>query len=157
QKEDRQVPCRLRGCTETWTWGARAQAQAAEGTTEDPAPPKRLCESCEGIMRMLGDQAVSCRVRGCANQWTWTRWSQLEAHRAQSAKGSEARVSAPARMCEQCVTRISELKDEDRPCRVRGCKNKWIFNARAQLEAQLAGGGPEATVPKRMCASCVDR
>src|SRR5215831_6732690 len=44
EKQDKEVPCRLRGCDSTWTWPAKAQLMAASETDEmDPTPPKRLC------------------------------------------------------------------------------------------------------------------
>src|SRR5262249_5899314 len=113
--------------------------------------PKRLCATCEHDLRSLTDQAVPCRVRGCGQSWTWTRWSQLEALRAAR---DGVTPSAPARMCESCAARVGKLFDQELPCRVRGCKNSFTFSARAQLEALLAG---EAAPPKRMCASCLEK
>jgi hypothetical protein len=152
QRSDQDVPCRLRGCTGKWSWSAAAQITAAEGSMEDPTPPKRLCDECEAQLRSLADQPVQCRVRGCTQTWVWTRWNQLEGLRA-AKPGAPAKEGAPARMCERCVGRAAALKDEERPCRVRGCKNTWLFSARAQLEAELAG----ETSPKRMCNACLDK
>jgi hypothetical protein len=150
-RTDREVPCRLRGCTGTWIFTARAQLLAAAETDEiDPAPPKRLCERCETVLHALADRAVSCRIRGCADRWTWTRWSQLEAIHA--GKSSD---EPPPRMCDHCAQKVAEHKDVDIPCRVRGCRNTVTLTARAQLEADLAGRRPENQ--KRMCAPCLER
>ena len=149
EKQDKEVPCRLRGCDGTWVWPAKAQLMAASETDElDPQPPKRLCPRCEGELKSLSDAHVPCRVRGCTGNWLWTRWSQLEAIRA--GKSTEP----PHRMCETCASRVGEFKDVEVPCRVRGCKNTWTFTGRAQLESQLAG---ETGHPKRMCNGCLDK
>jgi hypothetical protein len=149
-KLDREVPCRLRGCDGTWTWSAKAQVLAVGETEEvDPQPPKRLCPRCEEELHGLSDQQVPCRVRGCANAWSWTRWSQLEAIRA-----GKTEAGPPPRMCDRCAGHTADFKDIELPCRVRGCKNTWTWNARGQLEHELSG---EADKPKRMCASCLER
>jgi len=152
EKSDREVTCRLRGCANTWTWSAQAQLAAVEETNDsDPQPPKRLCAQCEADLHTLTDHHLPCRVRGCDRSWVWTRWGQLEALRAGKTVDLE---HAPARMCERCASSLSEFKDQELPCRVRGCKHTWSFTARAQLEAQLAG---ETAPPRRMCASCLER
>src|SRR5262249_7180589 len=51
-KVDREIVCRLRGCSGTWTWTGRAQVQlSSESNDPDPTPPKRLCLSCEHELR----------------------------------------------------------------------------------------------------------
>jgi hypothetical protein len=158
-KTDRAVGCRLRGCEGTWTWTASEQiAAAAQADDPDPPAPKRLCTACEATMRTLSDQPVACRMRGCSGRWTWTRWSQIELLRGRGGGAAHTAaaggIAPPSRLCERCTGRLSAFADKALPCRVHGCKNTFVYSARAQLEAELAG---ETDAPKRMCDSCHDK
>jgi hypothetical protein len=152
ERSDLEAPCRLRGCDGKWLFTARAQAQLAAETGElAPTPPKRLCARCESELKQLSDQPVPCRVRACTRHWTWSRFSQLEARRA-----GRADAAPPSRMCEPCASELKGFADRELPCRVRGCKNTFVYSARAQLEAHKSGADPSQQ-PKRMCASCAEK
>ena len=74
------MPCRVRGCEETWLWPARQQILAGL----DAKPPERMCERCEGIFRGLDNRKLPCKVGrgkegGCTGTFVIGKWAQLEA------------------------------------------------------------------------------
>lgn len=152
-QEDRAVPCRVRGCTNTWLWPARQQLLAGP----DAPPPERMCERCEGVFRGLRNRDVPCKIRGCKRAWIYSKWSQLEAIAA-------GRKDDPARMCDPCAARYAEIADREVPCRIKGCAHTWTWSRGSQLEVELAqppvadGETPPALEPpQRMCADCYKR
>lgn len=143
---DKQAPCRVKGCTNTWTWTGKAQLQAGATAEKEAAPPARMCDRCHDAYEALRDRKQPCKVKGCARTWTWTRWSQLE---ARLEAGGD--VEAPARTCDECQRLLGSLEDREVPCRTEGCEGRWIWRRAMQLEAKLAG---QEESPKRMCPGC---
>lgn len=143
--QDKELPCRLRGCKNTWTWTAKEQMISGGKT---PAP--RLCNDCYKLYRELKDDYIPCRVKGCHNVVMWTKTQQLEHLR--SGKSLDA---PPARMCDDCFKKYQELKDEARPCKIKGCKRTWTLTVYEQLEAiRNTPEGAEPKFPERMCKDC---
>jgi hypothetical protein len=152
---DRHLPCRVKGCTRTWTFTGRAQLQAgivpgAETTIE---PPSRMCDACHEVYESLADQRRPCKVRGCQRGFVVTRWQRLEAMRAAEAQGVET-APFPERMCDECAHLLSTLKDEDVACRTEGCDGTWVYRRSQKLEALLANPDEAPTPPPRMCPGC---
>lgn len=140
-------PCRVKGCKGTWLWTARMQMESTDGK-----PPRRLCDDCFKIYRDLHDRELPCRIKGCSHVVLWTRMQQLE-----HLRSGKSLDNPPSRMCPECMKRFNELKPQEVPCRVQGCRNTWTWNAYDQLEALLAtpeGQKPEP--PKRMCKECMN-
>lgn len=144
---DQERPCRLRGCKNTWTWTAREQQESG-----GKAPAPRLCNECFKIYRDLKDDYVPCRIKGCVNSVQWTKYQQLEHIRA-----GKSLDNPPPRMCEDCFKLFSTLKNEERACKINGCKNTWVLTAYDQLEIiRNTPEGEEPAMPARMCKECFD-
>jgi hypothetical protein len=146
ETQDKAVPCRVRGCDQTWTWPARQQVLAGP----DGKPADRMCERCETTFRGLEDQRLPCKIgRGkpnpCPGTFSYTKWAQLEA----LIKDKEE----PARMCDACAARYGALADQTQPCRIKGCDETWSWTRGAQLEAAVGSPGPMEP-PERMCGGC---
>jgi len=143
--KDVEQPCRMKGCKNTWTWSAREQLEAAG----KPAP-RRLCEECFQTLRTLEDRQLPCRVKGCAHTVLWNRYQQLE-----YLKAGRTLEEPPRRLCDACLARSAKLQEQEKPCRIHGCKNTWTWRVHDQLEALAATPeGQEPTVPNRMCNDC---
>ncbi len=143
--EPQERPCRLRGCKNTWTWTAREQIASG-----GKAPAPRLCDECFNLLKPLKDDYIPCRIKGCTNSVLWTRYQQLEHIRA-----GKSLDNPPRRMCEDCFKKFSELKDEERPCKINGCKGTWTLTAYEQLEViRNTPEGQEPVMPQRMCKDC---
>jgi hypothetical protein len=140
---DREVPCRVRGCTQAWTWSGRAQLQAGATLENEAEPPARMCDGCHEAYEQFVDERRPCKVKGCTRFWIYTRWQQVEA-KAQNH-------GAPERMCDECVRELKTLADQTLPCRTDGCGGNWLWTRAQQLEAKTAG---QTTAPARMCGSC---
>ena len=147
QKEEPQVPCRIKGCKNTWTWTRRMQQESKSGK-----PPYRLCDECFRTMQTLSDRELPCRIKGCDQKVVWTKTQQLE-----WLKSGKSLDKPPARMCPDCLKKFAELKPIEVPCRIKGCKNTWTYNAYEQLEVlKSTPEGQEPKTPQKMCKSCLD-
>jgi hypothetical protein len=155
------VPCKVHGCTHTWTWEREGQLRAwasldgRENVTELPQPPRRMCNSCFEFVRHHGDRDVPCGRPGCEKTWTYKTGAQLQDFLA-------GRTQDPIRLCDDCsrsqftissahgveVPEGSELM----PCQVSGCSGSWVYMPGMQLSA----ADPDATEPQadRMCDDC---
>lgn len=141
--EDQEVPCRMKGCTHTWTWFKRDQLMSGDGKA-----PRRLCHECFQALKAIEDQTIPCRMKGCEGTWHWNRFQQLEHQLA-----GKSLDKPPKRMCQQCYDRFRDLADREEPCRVKECTRTWTYRAYDQLE-HICEHGPEAPAPERMCAEC---
>jgi len=127
---DAEIPCRVDGCTHTWTW--TRDAQVKHRTWLRHQPPGGAPEGSRGGKRRRG--------RGNRNN---------------SGRGG---IDGPApRMCESCRQRLNALVDRETSCKVHGCTRTAIIDRESQLRAwALAGDQPlsELALPKRMCDVC---
>ena len=143
--EDQDIPCQLQECENTWTWTAREQMSADSET-----PPERYCRHCENQLKKLQDRSAPCRVQGCDETWTWSALDQLRA-----ARRGDSRKGPPRRPCEKCRKILETLQDKPVPCRVKGCKRTWVFDAEAQHQHNIMHG-PDSPPPRRMCSECYE-
>ncbi len=121
--DERQVPCKVDGCVNTWTWTAQEQMQAF-----GQPPPKRMCGEHRAKFTTLEDREVPCANPGCERTWTWPKKAQ--ANQLQRS-GSD---TPPRKTCPQCTTEERELTDTPAPCRVEGCTRTWLWTRDAQLK-----------------------
>ena len=168
--DDRQVPCKVDGCHETWTWSAAEQIQ-----NWGQSPPKRMCPKHMATMSELTDAQVPCANPGCDKTWTWPKSAQLAHMRGQSQKTGNA--TPPRKVCDDCRKAERELADAEVQCRVDGCSRTWTWSRDAQLkhrtwmrrQAGEDGGGSDDKrkrrrkrkrklsvdePPRRMCEVC---
>lgn len=175
---DAQIPCRVDGCSETWTWsrdaqikhrawlrhakplpdagpgqgerrGKRRRRGRAQPGIDGPAP--RMCESCRQRLATLVDRETTCKVHGCTRTVTIDRESQLRAWVA--AGGAIAgEFALPKRMCEVCREFCRLHHDREVPCARADCDRTWTYKTGAQLQAFLAGRFED---PSRLCAACI--
>lgn len=143
---DRPVTCGIMGCKRKWIWPLDEQMQAF-ATGKPNEPPRRMCDECKTVFGAIADREVKCRTSGCKKTWTFTRGDQLDA----CVEGKPP-PKAPARMCEDCHTLFTSLKDVERPCRRATCKRTWTDKRGAQL-ARAARGKTGDPYP-RYCGEC---
>ncbi len=124
--QDKQVPCRIAGCENTWTWFA---AQQIRGFGQPP--PDRMCDEHLGQFNELADREVPCRTPGCPNTWTWKRGAQL------AEMQRTGKLRRPSRLCADCFAAERETHDVELPCKVDGCKRTWTWTRDAQLRHRL--------------------
>lgn len=152
----KQVPCRVRGCDQTWLWSATAQAEAraAASTPSALEPPQKMCDRCQARFDTLADQAVPCLTETCQQTSPWDRLAQLEAWRAHTGGGSP---SAPRHMCAECQGKAQAIGDKQLACRVKACAKTWTWTGRAQFAAGATPETPAAPPAARMCDDCHTR
>jgi hypothetical protein len=156
-----EVPCKVHGCTHTWTWEREGQLRAwasldgRENVTELPQPPRRMCNSCFDFVRAHGDREIECGRPGCEKTWTYKTGSALQDFLA-------GRSLEPIRLCEDC-SRSQFVVPSSRgvrmpagaevmPCQVAGCSGSWVYAPGMRLES----ADPDAEEPPvdRMCDDC---
>jgi hypothetical protein len=153
-----QQPCKVHGCTRTWTWSKEHQLRAwvALGTDDPdakPVAPKRMCTTCRDFCRAHPDRQVACGRPGCANTWTWKTGAQLQAHLA-------GKTQEPIRLCDTCAKGEFLLARggtaglppgaEIMPCVVPACDGTWTY-----LPGMDLAGASEGDLPvDRMCDKC---
>jgi hypothetical protein len=156
-----EVPCKVHGCTNTWTWEREGQLrawaahEASENPSELPQPPRRMCNSCFEFVRRHGDREIDCGRPGCDKTWTYKTGAQLQDFLA-------GRSLDPIRLCEDCSRSqfvISSARGvqmpagaEVMPCQVAGCTGSWVYAPGMKLSA----ADPDASEPPldRMCDDC---
>lgn len=173
---DAQVPCRVDGCRNTWTWSRDAQlkhrawmrhTQASAPVAEREGerrgkrrrrgrsqggvdgPPPRMCESCRQRLNALVDRETTCKVHGCTRTVTIDRESQLRAWVAAGSDAVAGEFALPKRMCEVCREFCRLHHDREVACGRPGCDRTWTYKTGAQLQAFLAGRFED---PLRLCA-----
>ena len=120
------MPCRISGCTNTWTWYA---AQQIRGFGQKA--PERMCDQHLGQFSELEDREVTCRTPGCANTWTWKRGAQL------ADLQRHGKLKRPSRLCAECLSAERDTTDASMPCKVEGCRRTWVWPRDAQLRHRL--------------------
>lgn len=141
--DDREVPCKVEGCENTWTWSAEEQIRAF-----GQPPPKRMCADHLVRFHALEDREVPCANPGCDKTWHFAKAAQL----ALLEKTGSAEL--PARLCDDCRRAERELGDVEVPCRIETCRRTWRWTRDAQLKhrAWLRRQAGEAVAPDRETA-----
>jgi len=124
--QDKEMPCRIAGCDNTWIWFA---AQQIRGFGQKA--PERMCDQHLAQFSELSDREVHCRTPGCPNTWLWKRGAQL------AELQRHGRLKKPARLCNECVAAEHDTTDAEMPCKVEGCRRGWIWSRDAQLRHRL--------------------
>jgi hypothetical protein len=147
---DAQRPCDRPGCTETWTWPARAQLEAFATRRQ---PPQHLCADDEAKLAALSERQVPCSVSGCKRTWVFSRRAQLIAGAgAPEGEASASELVPPPAMCGPCANVYGKISDRPVTCGIRGCKKKWTWGRDEQIQDYAAGESNEP--PRRLCESC---
>jgi hypothetical protein len=122
---DKEVDCRVKGCTKTWTWFAAQQIRSF-----GQPPPQRMCEEHQRLLADVVDREIPCRnAPACTNHWLWKRGAQF----ALLERYPDAPLRAPSRLCENCVAEEKDTHDREMPCRVNGCHETWLWTRNAQI------------------------
>ena len=155
--DERQVPCSVDGCNDTWTWTAAEQI-AAYGQS----PPKRECARCASTTAT----DVRCAVEGCKRTWIWSREAQIKhrswaKRRGDDRRGKKRRRRAdgpPRRKCELCQAKLAKLSERPSVCKVHGCTRPVMIDRDAQLRAWASTGSSDlesdGPLAKQMCDVC---
>lgn len=147
---DQELTCRVKGCSNKWTWSkvqqVRAWHEAGEPADKTASPPERMCNRCSETISKLEDKEVPCRIRSCKNSWKMTRALQLES--------VVKTKKLPRRLCGPCSSDLSKLADRAEPCKNPGCTGTWTYSRTAQLIAQRRHGSGTPPTPKRTCETC---
>jgi len=127
QLQDKEVPCKIRECSNTWTYTAFAQVQDQRRYNEIPEEPKRMCADCVSFCRQTEPREAECATPGCRNTWTYTKGMQLRDWH----KGIRR---LPRGHCDQCKNELKQLQDRPENCLIPGCNGTWTYTAREQLK-----------------------
>ena len=141
--KDVEVPCKIKGCSRTWTFSAYVQLEFLLNSTADTPPLGRMCPECFRFYESTQDRHIPCRHRGCNGSWNYSRAMQLH-------DWLENRTPAP-RLCDTCSRKIKTTADLHVPCIVPGCTKTWKYPAADQVRDLCLG---KVQVPSRRCASC---
>ena len=125
--DERQVPCMIDGCPNTWSWTAQEQMQAF-----GQPPPKRMCNEHRAALSSIEDRELPCANPGCEHTWTWTTAMQRKA--MQRTGGT---VEPPRKVCPHCIAEEKDLADREVPCRLEGCGRHWTWTRDAQLKHRV--------------------
>ncbi len=137
------MKCRIRGCQNViHVSGAEVIQNLARGKSSHSS---KMCDECYARLQELADKEMPCSTPGCEGTFVWDRFQQLEAER-RAKPGEEPKP--PHGFCDKCKENMGEFHDQERPCRLRGCKNTWTWTAREQM---ASGGKPPAP---RLCNDC---
>jgi hypothetical protein len=154
--QTRELPCKVHGCTGTWSWDRASQLRAwatldTDDLAIDPGPPRRMCESCREFVRTHHDRDVACGRPGCEGTWSYKTGAQLQAFLA-------GRTADPLRLCDECarggfvptINPGEELPEgvEQMPCVVPGCAGTWVFFPGQRLSNDVDADGLPVS---RMC------
>jgi hypothetical protein len=119
---DREMPCRVAGCKQTWTWYGTQQIRSL-GKPE----PKRMCDEHLAEFEGIEDRQMPCRNSWCTNTWPWSRAAQLYQRERQD------KLKPPHRLCDQCFEEEKTTEDLQVPCKIPDCKHTWLWPRQAQL------------------------
>ncbi len=157
--QPREQPCKVHGCSRTWTWDRASQMRAwvASGSDDldfEPAAPRRMCEVCREFCRTHPDREVACGRPECNITWTYKTGAQLQAFLA-------GRLADPLKLCGECAkgefavsfrpsgeSGVVPEGAETMPCVVPGCQGTWLFIPGMRLRETPYG----ELAPDRMCA-----
>lgn len=139
--DDREIPCRVEGCKNTWIWTSDEQIR-----NFGQPPPRRMCREHSSQLDSSSDTQVPCSNPGCEKTWTWTKSARVQ----QIQRGGSA--IPPRRMCPDCEREEKELPDREVRCKVDGCKRSWTWTRDAQLKHRTwlrrTGGEAEVAPPQ---------
>ena len=154
----RDQPCKVHGCSRTWTWDRASQMRAwvlsgSDDLDFEPAAPKRMCDVCREFCRTHPDREVACGRPGCDNTWTFKTGAQLQAFLA-------GRTADPLKLCGECAkgefaatfrpsgeTGAVPEGAETMPCVIPGCEGTWLYIPGMRLRDTAYG----ELAPDRMC------
>ena len=154
----KEQPCKVHGCSRTWTWDRASQMRAwvlsgSDDVDFEPAAPRRMCEVCREFCRTHPDREVPCGRPGCANTWMFKTGAQLPAFLA-------GRLADPLKLCGECsrgefaatfrpggeAGAVPEGA-ETMPCVIPGCEGTWLYIPGMRLQETSEG----ELSPDRMC------
>ena len=130
---DREMPCRVAGCPNTWTWFGTQQIRSL-----GKPPPKRMCAEHLAEFEGIDDKQMPCRNNWCTNTWTWTRAAQLFQRERQD------KLKPPHRLCDACFEAEKTTEDTQVPCKIPECKHTWTWDRHAQLRHRAWVGRQQA-------------
>lgn len=120
---DKDVPCRVEDCANTWAWSGVDQMKNLGQPT-----PQRMCDDHLAEFNQLEDREIECRNPSCSNTWTWKRGTQL--HQLQKHE----KLKTPSRLCTTCFDQEKNVADVQVHCKIGGCKRSWNWTRDAQVK-----------------------
>lgn len=143
-----EVPCRVTGCKNTWTWTPFDQLEAVVGM---PIPreesPKKEEKPAPAPVESAAPVEAAAPVESAA---------PVEAAAPVEVKEEPKYVPVfnvlpPKRMCKECYAFFEAARDREEPCCNRGCEEKWVWTRAMQLAAHVHGHDQPG---RRMCDKC---
>jgi hypothetical protein len=126
---DQELPCKVPGCKNTWTW--KRGAQLKERRKEEKRASKQ----------------AATRETDSSTEPTAD---------ADAQKPADKSVEAPSRACADCQKLLDTWADKELPCsnRDEGCVRTFTWTRMAQIISLRRTG--EARPPKHMCQPCAE-
>jgi len=123
---DREVACRNRGCSNTWTYTRMMQLRMKlKGLHR---PPGRTCDACQEKLKALPEREVKCVVPGCSRTWTYSASDQLRDQ-------LNGRIEPPGRRCRECEAFLAEHQSVALAC--EHCHKPVQWSGYEQLLCEL--------------------
>ncbi|MCC7537584.1 MAG: hypothetical protein IT379_15280 [Deltaproteobacteria bacterium] len=129
--DDREVPCKIKGCRRTWKYSRQAQLERVTSGDAERAPA-RMCGECQDLLSKLEPIEQPCMNEGCGRPWLATPEQQLAAIREAQERGREPQL--PQRQCGWCEEFLRTHEPIDLPCAVCGTAVHWPSHAQLRVE-----------------------
>ena len=153
-----EVPCRVTGCSHTWTWTPFDQLEAIVG---QPLPKKEDKPAAPEAQEPVADTPAPAvpaenaapvpAVDSAAPEAAPEVSAAPAAPAVEAAPASPFKLNPPKRMCPECFAFFNAAKDQEQPCANRGCEEKWVWTKAMQLAGHVHG---HDQAPHRMCEKC---
>jgi len=138
---DQEVPCRNRGCKNTWTYTRMMQLRMRLKGLQ--RPPARACDACQEKLKTLPDREIKCVIPGCTRTWVYAAADQLRDQLG-------GRIEPPGRRCKDCEAFLAEHQSVTLSC--EHCHKDIQWSGYEQLLCEL-GTFKKPT----KCPSCTEQ
>lgn len=119
--EPRRIPCRTKGCRNTWVYSPRRQLQDFARGYKHP-PPWR-CDHCRARLKELEPLQKPCATPGCEGTWSWSPEDQLQKEVRQKERGRESEPSG--KHCPDCENFLHNESAKTLYCNECGQEISW--------------------------------
>lgn len=138
--QDRQIPCKHKGCPGTWTLNRSMQLHDwLAGKTHAPV---RACQACNDKLRRTADLHMACMIPGCKGTWKYPAADQVR-------DACSGRTPSPRR-CHECDEFLTQTEATVLACSACGKEISW--SAYEQLMCKLG-----TFIKPSVCSSCAEQ
>ena len=175
---NREIPCRIKGCKNTWTFTVNEQVeQIAAGKSrpvqKEEAEAAQEAANAEAEKDVVKSADAALEVEAippnrmcnecydffknavdieepCRNKSCKNTWTLTRSMQLAQKHFPPSRMSL--RYCSECAEKLKDMEDKQMPCSQKGCDGTWTYTKDEQLRDQTGGREPQ----KRRCKKCND-